>query len=159
LEPTLYAKLGIQGIGTVFYIDDILILWSSYTICLQNTMKALHLLIRAGFVFHWEKSSLAPSTDFPFLGFQCNMVQASIAIHQVKVDSLHSQASILSNLTKPTCRQNLVLTGLIAAFFKAVPLLHLKGRWLQISLNSVYSSEMDLQKTVILSPQARRDLN
>jgi hypothetical protein len=37
-------------------------------------MEALHLLIRAGFVIHWEKSSLTQtsqtSTDFPFLGFQ-----------------------------------------------------------------------------------------
>jgi hypothetical protein len=130
-----------------------------YAICLQNTMEALHLLISAGFVIHWEKSSLTPSTDFPFLGFQWNMVQASIAIPQVKVDALRSQASILSNLTSPTCRQILVLTRLIAASFKAVPLLCLKGRWLQVSLNSVYSSELDLQKTVTLSLQARRDLN
>jgi hypothetical protein len=137
-------------------MDDILILGSTYTICLQNNMEAIHLLIRAGFIIHWEKSSLTPSTDFPFLGFQWNTVRASIAIPQVKIDALHSQASILSNLTSPTCCQILVLTGLIAASFKAVPLLRLKGRWLQISLNSVYSSEMDLQKTVILSPQARR---
>jgi hypothetical protein len=122
-------------------------------------MEALHLLIRAGFIIHWEKSSLTPSTDFPFLGFQWNTVQALIAIPQVKIDTLHSQASILSNLTSPSCRQILGLTGVIAAFFKAVPLLCLKGRWLQISLNSVYSSDMDLQKTVILSPQARRDLS
>jgi hypothetical protein len=122
-------------------------------------MEALHLLIRAGFIINWEKSSLTPSTDFPFLGFQWNTVQASIAIPQVKIDTFHSQASILSNLTSPTCRQILVLTVLIAALFKAVPLLRLKGRWLQISINSVYSSEMDLQKTVILSPQARRNLS
>jgi hypothetical protein len=53
-------KLGIQGIKTVFSIDDMLILGSTYTICLQNTMEALHLLIRAGFIIHWEKSSLTP---------------------------------------------------------------------------------------------------
>jgi hypothetical protein len=93
--------LGIKGIRTVFYIDDILILGSTYTICLQNTMEALHLVIRAGFIIHSEKSSLTPSTDFPFLGFQWNTVQASIAIPQVKIDALHSQASILSNLTSP----------------------------------------------------------
>jgi hypothetical protein len=161
LTRFIKAKLGIQGIRTVFYIDYILILGSTYAICLQNTMEALYLLISASFVIHWEKSSLTPSTDFPFLGFQWNTVQASIAIPQVKVDALRSQALILSNLTSSTCRQILVLTGLIAAFFKAVLLLRLKGRWLQISLNSVYSSELDLQiqKTVILSPQERRDLN
>jgi hypothetical protein len=111
------GKTSIKGIRTVFYIDDILILGSTYTICLQNTMEALHLLIRAGFVIHWEKSSLTPSTGFPFLGFQWNTVQASIAIPQFKIDALHSQASILSNLTSPSFRQILVLTGLIAAFF------------------------------------------
>jgi uncharacterized membrane protein len=120
-------------------------------------MEALHLLINAGFVIHWEKSSLKPSTDFPFLGFQWNT--ASVAIPKTKVDAFHSQAKILSNLTAPTCCQVMVLTSLIAAYFKAVPFLRLKGRWLQISLNSVYSSELDLQKTVILSPQVRRDLN
>jgi hypothetical protein len=41
LESTLYAKLGIRGIRTVFYIDDILILVSTYAICLENTMEAL----------------------------------------------------------------------------------------------------------------------
>jgi hypothetical protein len=86
-------------------------------------------------------------------------VQASVAIPLAKVDTLRSQAKVLSNLAAPTCRQVMVLTGLIAAFFKAVPLLRLKERWLQVSLNSVYSWELDLRKTVILSPQARRDLN
>jgi hypothetical protein len=52
----------------------------------------------------------------------------------------------------------MVLTGLIAAFSKAVPLLRLRGRWLQMSLNEVYETEADLQKTVNLWPQARRDL-
>jgi hypothetical protein len=151
--------LGVRGIRTVFYIKDILILGSMYAICLVNTMETLHLLIHAGFVIHWEKSTLIPSTDFPFLGFQWNTVQASLAIPQTKVDTLRSQAKILSNLTAPTYRQVMVLPGLIASFFKAVPLLHLKGRWLQISLNLVYSSELDLQKTVILNPQVRWYLN
>jgi hypothetical protein len=79
------------------------ILGSSYNICLENMLEALHLLIDAGFVIHWEESSLIPSTNFPFLGFQWNRVQASLAISKTKVDALHSQAKILSNLIAPTC--------------------------------------------------------
>jgi hypothetical protein len=52
----------------------------------------------------------------------------------------------------------IVLTGLIAAFCKAVPLLHLKGRWMQMDLNLVYETEQDLQKTVTLGKLAKRDL-
>jgi hypothetical protein len=112
--------LGAKGIRTIFYIDDILILGSTDAICLENMLEVLHLLIDAGFVIHWEKSSLIPSTDFPFLGFQWNTVQASLTISQMKVDALRSQAKILSNLTACTCRQVMVLTDLIAAFCKAV---------------------------------------
>jgi hypothetical protein len=52
----------------------------------------------------------------------------------------------------------MVLTGLIAAFSKAVPLFGLRGRWLQMSLNQVYETEKDLQKSVTLCQQAKRDL-
>jgi hypothetical protein len=70
--------LGAKGIRTIFYIDNILIVGRSYNICLENTLEALHLLMNAGFIIHWEKSSLVPSTDFLFLGFQWNTVQASL---------------------------------------------------------------------------------
>jgi hypothetical protein len=48
--------LGANGIRTIFYIDNILILGSTYTICLENTLEALHFLIDAGFIIHWENS-------------------------------------------------------------------------------------------------------
>jgi hypothetical protein len=51
----------------------------------------------------------------------------------------------------------MVLMGLVAAFHKAVPLLRLMGRFVQLSLNS-YSSVEDLRRTVMLLPEARRDL-
>jgi hypothetical protein len=52
----------------------------------------------------------------------------------------------------------MVLTGLVAAFHKALPLLRLKGRFIQLSLNSSYSSIEDLLRTVTVLPEARRDL-
>jgi hypothetical protein len=52
----------------------------------------------------------------------------------------------------------MVLRGLVAAFHKAVPLLRLKGRFVQLSLNSSFSLVEDLQRTVMLLPEARRDL-
>jgi hypothetical protein len=112
-------------------LDNILIIGPSFNICHENTQEALHLLISAGFIIHKEKSCLVPSIDFPFLGFQWDVVQVSLSIPQTKVDALHAQAKILSNLKAPTCRQVMVL---IAAFCKAVPLLHLRGRWLQMNL-------------------------
>jgi predicted transcriptional regulator len=61
-------------------LDDILIIGPSFNICLKNMQEALHLLIGAGFIIHEEKSRLVPSTDFPFLGFHWDTVQASLSI-------------------------------------------------------------------------------
>jgi hypothetical protein len=68
------------------------------------------------------------------------------------------KASLLLSCPSPTCRQDMILTGLVAAFHKAVPLLRLKGRFIQLSLNSTYFLEQDLLKKVTLLPEARRDL-
>jgi hypothetical protein len=87
-------------------------------------------MVRAGFFIHERKSSPTPSTSFPFLGFHWDTLGASLSIPQSKVDDLHMQAKILLGLTSPSCRQVMVLTGLIAAFCKAVPLFWLKGRWM-----------------------------
>jgi hypothetical protein len=85
-------------------------------------------------------------------------VKRSLALPEDKLVRLCSQATFLLQQSTPTCRQVMVLTGLVAAFHRAVPLLRLKGRYLQLSLNSVYSSAADLLERVVLLPEARRDL-
>jgi hypothetical protein len=92
-----------------------------------------------------------------FLGMLWDSVEGTLSLPQDKLLRLHTQASSLLSNPAPTCRQVMVLMGLVAAFHKAVPLLRLKGRFIQLSLNS-YSSVEDLQRTVTLLPEAMRDL-
>jgi hypothetical protein len=150
--------LGRLGIRSIFYLDDILVLGSSFNNCMANLMKALSLLIEAGFIVNWEKSSLIPTTNFTFLGMIWDSVKGTLSLPQDKLERLRGQASLLLSCLFPSRRQVMVLTGLVAAFNKAVPLLRLKGRFFQLSLNFVYSSEKDLQKKVMLFPEARCDL-
>jgi hypothetical protein len=116
------------------------------------------LLMKAGFIINWEKSSLIPTTNFTFLGMLWDSVEGALSLPQDRLQRLQSQAAFLLDNPAPTCRQVMVLTGLVAAFHKAVPLLRLKGRYVKLSLNSSYSSVVDLLKTVVLLPEARRDL-
>jgi hypothetical protein len=143
LTKKIKAKLGHLGIRSMFYLDDILVLGYTFHNCMANLQKALSLLIEAGFIVNWEKSSLIPTTNFTFLGMIWDSVEGAL--------SLHAHASSLLSCPAPTCRQVMVLTGLVAAFHKAVPLLRLKGRFIQLSLNS-YSSVKDLLRTVTLLP-------
>jgi hypothetical protein len=150
--------LGCLGIRTIFYLDDILVLGSSFHICMGNLQKAPTLLMEVGFIINWEKSSLIPTTNFTFLGMLWDSVEGTLSLPQDKLQHLHTQAAFLLSNPAPMCRQVMVLTGLVAAFHKAVPLLRPKGRYVQLSLNSSYSSVEDLQRTVTLLPEARRDL-
>jgi hypothetical protein len=116
------------------------------------------LLMKAGFIINWEKSSLIPTTNFTFLGMLWDSVEGALSLPQYKLQRLRSQAAFLLDKPAPMCRQVMVLMGLVAAFHKVVPLLRLKGKFIQLSLNSSYSSAADLLKMVVLLPEARRDL-
>jgi hypothetical protein len=124
---------------------------------MANLQKALSLLMEAGFIINSEKSNLIPTTNFTFLGMLWDSVEGTLSLPQDMLLHLHSQASSLFSNPVPTCRQVMVLTGLVAAFHKAVPLIRLTGRFIQLSLNS-YSSVEDFQRTVTLLPDSRRDL-
>jgi hypothetical protein len=128
----------------------------SFLDCLANLRRALSILMEAGFLINWEKSCIVPTTSFTFLGMIWNSVEGTLALPENKL--LQSQAALLLNCINPTCRQVMVLTGLVAAFHKAVPLLRLKSRYIQLSLNSAYSSVEDLLGTVTFLQEARRDL-
>jgi hypothetical protein len=78
---------------------------------MANLMKALSLLIEAGFIVNWEKSSLSPTTNFTFLGMIWDSVKETLSLPQDKLDRLRSQASLLLSCPFPTCRQVMVLTG------------------------------------------------
>jgi hypothetical protein len=86
--------------------------------------------MKAGFLINWEKSSLIPMTNFTFLGMLWNSVEGTLALPEEKLVRLRSQASFLLQQSAPTCRQVMVLTGLVAAFHRSVPLLRLKGRYI-----------------------------
>jgi hypothetical protein len=152
------AKLGRLSIRSIFYLDDILVLGSTFHKFLANLQEALSLLIKAGFIINWEKSSLIPTSNFTFLGMIWDSVDGALSLPQDKLHRLHDQASSLLSCPAPLCRQVMVLTGMVAAFHKAVPLLRLKGRFVQLSLNFTYFSVQDLQKTVTLLPEAKLDL-
>ena len=59
--------LGRLGIRAIFYLDVILVLGSSYQFCLSNTQVSLSILMKAGFLIVWERSSRIPTAIFLFL--------------------------------------------------------------------------------------------
>jgi hypothetical protein len=96
------AKLGRLGIRSIFYLDNILVLGSTFYNCLANLQKALSLLIEARFIINWKKSSLIPTTNFTFLGMIWDSVEGALSLPQDKLLCLHKKASSLLSCSAPS---------------------------------------------------------
>jgi hypothetical protein len=70
---------------------------------MANLKKALSLLIEAGFIINWEKSSLISTTNFTFLGMIWDFVEGALSLPQDKLLRLRSQASLLLSCPSPPC--------------------------------------------------------
>ena len=68
MKPVI-SKLRASGFKSTIYLDDILILGSSYNSCLQNLNATLKLLKSLGFIINFDKSKLIPAEICKFLGF------------------------------------------------------------------------------------------
>jgi hypothetical protein len=76
---------------------------------MDNLQKALTLLMEAGFIINWEKSSLILTTNFTFLGMLWDLVEGALSLPQDKLQRLHTQAAFLLSNPAPTCRQVIVI--------------------------------------------------
>jgi hypothetical protein len=68
LTKKVKTKLGRLGIRTIFYLDDILVLGSSFHNCLANLQRALSILMEAGFLINWKKSCVVSWRSWTILG-------------------------------------------------------------------------------------------
>ena len=59
IKPVL-AKLRLQGYDDIIYIDDLLILGTTYAKCVEAVLETSKLLLSLGFVIHLEKSGFFP---------------------------------------------------------------------------------------------------
>ena len=77
LKPVL-CVLRQQGYMLVIFIDDILIIATSYERCAQTILEAITLLTSLGFVIHVEKSVFFPQQKIIFLCFEINYITMKI---------------------------------------------------------------------------------
>nr|CAH7740396.1 unnamed protein product [Callosobruchus chinensis] len=79
LKPVA-KKVRLEGMLTVFYLDDIVIIGKDKLECMKNTKITLTLLEILGFLVNLEKSSLHPQQAITFLGFNYDTVNMHISL-------------------------------------------------------------------------------
>ena len=77
-----------RGVFCVFYIDDIIIVGSSFEQCQKNIELVVSTLQRCGFIINFAKSQLIPAQTATVLGFLIDANEKSIVLEAKKRSAL-----------------------------------------------------------------------
>ena len=108
LRPVM-AHLRFQGLRTVIYLDDMLIMAEDQERLAQQIQKSLTLLENLGFIINIPKSSLTPAHQITYLGLAIDSVAMKLCLTEEKL-----QQTILS------CRELLTRTSVTVQHLSSV---------------------------------------
>ena len=163
--PRIFTKLlkvplsflRIQGFKNSAWLDDILLVDSSYLLSSESISQCRSLLESLGFIIKPSKSNLIPSQSITHVGFLWDSASFSVKVLPEKVSSLQSLCS--SALSGPVSIRFLAkIIGVIDSFKFGCPIAPLHYRSLQFDLIHNYPLSEDWDAPISLSPQALDDL-
>ena len=167
LAPRVFTKIfkpvmaffRFLGFRVTIFIDDILLVASSYEECLEHLSIIRRTLEALGFTVNVGKSQLIPVTEIHYLGFIINSLSMNLQLPPEKLQKIILACSQLLAQDGPSLRVVARVTGLIVSSLPAVNFLQLHYRSLELCKTQVLSSSSDYDSLLSLTSQARSDLH
>ena len=119
MKPVL-CVLRTKGHIIIIFIDDLLLIATSFEKCCATVIETIKLLARLGFVVHLTKSVFIPQRNATFLGFVINSITMKITLTQDKIVKITSHISKLLDSSSPTIREVAREIGYIVSSLPAV---------------------------------------
>ena len=142
------------------YLDDFLILGSTYQEAQSHTAMAVSLLESLGFTVNLEKSCLIPTQILTFLSFVIDSTVEALSLPQekvVKVKSLCLKAKVTQTMS---AHQLASVLGTLESCHPAIWQAPLDFRYLQIRLiQALHASDQNLDVTITLDHNSLEDLH
>ena len=153
------AQLRLNGLRIVIFLDDILLVASSFAECMEQLSLLRKLLESLGFVINDAKSQLQPTTRNCFLGFIIDSISMELLLPEDKWQKIISACLNLVSKNNPSVREVAHVTGLLVSAFPAVNYLNLYYRSIELCKCRALSENLDFDQAIILSPQTKSDLH
>lgn len=122
-----------EGLLSVIYLDDILLIANTKELCQENVTRTREVLESLGFILNIEKSCLNPSQQCKFLGFIYNSIEFTVELPQEKREKILKLVKIFQNKSKCTIREFAECVGVLVSACPAV-----KYGWLYTKLIERY---------------------
>ena len=166
LAPRVFTKIfkpvmayfRFLGFRVIIFIDDLILIASSYDECLQQLEVLKQTLCELGFTVNVEKSQLVPVNEILYLGFIINSIAMRLQLPVIKLEKIVSACKALLAKHQPSVRDVAKVTGLLVSALPAVNYLEMHYRSLELCKTQTLSGSLDYDKTLSLSSQARSDL-
>jgi hypothetical protein len=152
--------LKLKGIRLLIYIDDILVLSTSYAQCQIDAQIVVDTLVSLGFMIKAKKSVLTPSQTFFYLGYLWDSVNMSCSLPPEKLDTIKYYCrEVLKKQFFPVSLL-LSLNGTVLSARPAVPLARAMARGLQGLILTHYTNKTKagLKKMICLTAWARENI-
>ena len=153
MKPVM-ALLRQQGIRSVIFLDDILLMAESRLELEQWTQETLALLRLLGFRINWEKSQLVPTQVITYLGFIIDATRMKLTLPEEKVQQIITDCQSATNKGRVTVRELSKLIGRMSATMLAVLPAPLCYRGLQQLKNRAFATSQSYETTVTLTKEA-----
>ena len=147
-----------QGIKIHQYLDDWLIPEKSKTLSQSKTPRVMEVTEQLGFIPNLEKSELAPTQQFNFVGYHYDLRRALVFPQQDRLLALEEVIRPLLTQKIVTARRFMGVLGLLAATERQVPNGRLHMRHLQYHLRSHWKTPQSLETHVPLFPTTHEQL-
>lgn len=119
MKPVL-CVLRTRGHIIIIFIDDLLLIATSYEKCCATVLETIQLLSDLGFVVHVEKSVFVPQQQATFLGFLLNSITMRITLTHEKIQKITKYISKLLASNSPTIREVAQVIGHLISSLPAV---------------------------------------
>eukprot|EP00794_Sanderia_malayensis_P014575 gene14575-16077_t len=120
LLKLVLSTLRKKGLILCAYIDDLLLVATTYEKCVAAVLDTIKILDSLGFVVHTEKSIFSPQNHITFLGFEINSISMKITLTKEKVEKMVHLISVLIAQPAPTIREVAKVIGYIISSLPAV---------------------------------------
>ena len=162
-KPAL-ADLRAQSIRALIWLDDILVISSSYSSCIRDRDIVMDLLVNLGFQLNMEKSVLIPTERVIYLGMVIDSLTMTFSLPEEKVSAIVQKATLLKNKNQVSVREIYQFIGMCSATRLAVKEAPIHYRQLQHQVITLLKENLLLRNQcysvkVILLPLALQDLD
>ena len=155
------SELNKKDVDITPYLDDCLILSSSFELSFQNTKTAIDQFQKLGFFVHGHpKSSFIPAHVIEFLGFELNSINMTICLTKSKKEKFKNLCLHILQLSSVKIRQIASLIGKITSAFPASKFGKLHYRGLEnLKTYALKTNRFNFEAKITLNDRAIEDIN